>query len=183
MVWPSGANRAAWIVPLPKVICWKEGGVVRAKRRPTATPPANAAVRPAATSTAESHRLFGRARRPPSRRTPPPRRALRTSAPARRGRRGPGRASRRTLLRILLETTLDDPAERRRHGGVELPDRPGVLADDGRQGLGLRSALEGALARRHLVRIEPIENWSVRQLSGRRWPAPATCTDVPSVPA
>ena len=65
----------------------------------------------------------------------------------------PGQVARRgvAFLGILLQAALDDPAERRRHGGVELRDGLGVLADDGRQGLGLRSALEGALARRHLV--------------------------------
>ena len=52
---------------------------------------------------------------------------------------------------ILGEAPLDQPAQRSGRAGVHLHDRRGLLADDRRQGLGRRSSLERAFARRHLV--------------------------------
>ncbi len=52
---------------------------------------------------------------------------------------------------ILGEAPLDQPAQRSGRARVHLHDRRGLLADDRRQGLGRRPALEGAFARRHLV--------------------------------
>ncbi len=59
------------------------------------------------------------------------------------------------LLGILLQASLDDPPEGRRDRRVQALDRLGLLADDGGQGLGAGSPLEGALAGRHFVEDRP----------------------------
>ncbi len=65
--------------------------------------------------------------------------------------------------RILAEAALDDPAQRRRRGGIELGDRLGFLADDGRERLDRGLLLEGAPAGGHLV-----ENRAERELVGAK---------------
>ncbi len=55
------------------------------------------------------------------------------------------------VLRVLHEAALDDPAQGRRRLRVRLGDRLRVLAHDRDERLGAGLALEGALARRHLV--------------------------------
>ena len=65
------------------------------------------------------------------------------------------------LLRILLQTPLDDPTERRRHVDVDRSDGIDVFADDRGESFGAGAALERALSGRHLV-----ENRAERELIG-----------------
>jgi hypothetical protein len=57
-----------------------------------------------------------------------------------------------SVLGVLLETAIDDPAERRGNLRVQLLDRRRLGVDDGRQRLDRRLFLEGPLAGRHLVK-------------------------------
>ncbi len=66
-----------------------------------------------------------------------------------------------TLLRVLREATLHDPAERRRDPRREPRERLRLLTDDRGERLGGRPALERAAARGHLV-----EHRAERELVG-----------------
>ena len=145
IVFPSGAKRALWIGPRRKVSRWKRGwgsGPALQISRPPERPIARAARR-AAAARREGSRAWTR--------------AFDGSRPGRREARqrleleGDVVRGVEALLGVLLEAVADDPLEAGRDVLVGDGELRRILLQDRRHRVRGRVAVEGALAREHLV--------------------------------